>query len=97
MKHRGLCSCKRLHIWQFIASSADIAQLVEQLIRNQQVTGSSPVVGSLQAWFVWIIAESNEDGAVAMALRKMGFALARLLAKTAGPICRRFMMEAAAP
>jgi hypothetical protein len=25
---------------------ADVAQLVEQLIRNQQVTGSSPVVGS---------------------------------------------------
>ncbi len=26
---------------------ADVAQLVEQLIRNQQVTGSSPVVGSI--------------------------------------------------
>ena len=26
--------------------SADVAQLVEQLIRNQQVTGSNPVVGS---------------------------------------------------
>ena len=28
------------------SSSADVAQLVEQLIRNQQVTGSNPVVGS---------------------------------------------------
>jgi hypothetical protein len=27
-------------------SQADVAQLVEQLIRNQQVTGSNPVVGS---------------------------------------------------
>ena len=26
---------------------ANVAQLVEQLIRNQQVTGSNPVVGSL--------------------------------------------------
>ena len=26
---------------------AEVAQLVEQLIRNQQVTGSSPVFGSL--------------------------------------------------
>ena len=28
-------------------SQADVAQLVEQLIRNQQVTGSNPVVGSM--------------------------------------------------
>ncbi len=27
--------------------NAEVAQLVEQLIRNQQVTGSSPVFGSL--------------------------------------------------
>jgi hypothetical protein len=26
---------------------ADVAQLVEQLIRNQQVNGSSPFVGSM--------------------------------------------------
>jgi hypothetical protein len=26
--------------------SADVAQLVEQLIRNQQVSGSNPLVGS---------------------------------------------------
>jgi hypothetical protein len=27
---------------------ADVAQLVEQLIRNQQVNGSSPFVGSIR-------------------------------------------------
>jgi hypothetical protein len=27
---------------------ADVAQLVEQLIRNQQVIGSSPIVGSIR-------------------------------------------------
>ena len=26
---------------------ADVAQLVEQLIRNEQVTGSSPAIGSI--------------------------------------------------
>jgi hypothetical protein len=31
---------------------ADVAQLVEQLIRNQQVTGSSPVVGSTPKSFI---------------------------------------------
>ena len=30
-----------------LVSSADVAQLVEQLIRNQQVIGSSPIVGSI--------------------------------------------------
>ena len=29
-----------------LAKYADVAQLVEQLIRNQQVIGSSPIVGS---------------------------------------------------
>ena len=29
----------------FVLLSADVAQLAEQLICNQQVTGSSPVVG----------------------------------------------------
>jgi hypothetical protein len=28
-------------------SKADVAQLVEQLIRNQQVSGSTPLVGSI--------------------------------------------------
>ncbi len=32
--------------------NAEVAQLVEQLIRNQQVTGSSPVFGSIShGWF----------------------------------------------
>jgi hypothetical protein len=30
---------------------ADVAQLVEQLIRNQQVNGSSPFVGSSELKF----------------------------------------------
>src|ERR1700731_2870623 len=30
-----------------VAGNAEVAQLVEQLIRNQQVTGSSPVFGSI--------------------------------------------------
>jgi hypothetical protein len=29
-----------------LVSDADVAQLVEQLICNQQVTGSSPAIGS---------------------------------------------------
>ena len=29
-----------------VSVNADVAQLVEQLIRNQQVIGSSPIVGS---------------------------------------------------
>ena len=29
------------------AKDADVAQLVEQLIRNEQVTGSSPAIGSI--------------------------------------------------
>ena len=28
-------------------NNADVAQLVEQLIRNEQVTGSSPAIGSI--------------------------------------------------
>ena len=31
---------------------ADVAQLVEQLIRNQQVNGSSPFVGSIPSPFI---------------------------------------------
>ena len=36
----------RTGILREFRAPADVAQLVEQLIRNQQVTGSSPVVGS---------------------------------------------------
>ena len=50
---------------------AGVAQLVEQLIRNQQVAGSSPIAGSnkfdktraLPSWwarvFVWVQARAN--------------------------------------
>ena len=33
---------------KMIEEQADVAQLVEQLIRNQQVNGSSPFVGSIE-------------------------------------------------
>ena len=35
---------------KMIEEQADVAQLVEQLIRNQQVNGSSPFVGSIFAF-----------------------------------------------
>ena len=31
-----------------VARGADVAQLVEQLIRNEQVTGSIPAIGSIR-------------------------------------------------
>ncbi len=34
------------HTCIFAVRKANVAQLVEQLIRNEQVTGSSPVIGS---------------------------------------------------
>ena len=33
---------------KYHSNYADVAQLVEQLIRNQQVTGSSPVISSIE-------------------------------------------------
>jgi hypothetical protein len=33
---------------------ADVAQLVEQLIRNEQVIGSSPVIGSSQLKMLFV-------------------------------------------
>ena len=38
-------NCHAVLKWQFL-SDAGVAQLVEQLIRNQQVIGSSPIAGS---------------------------------------------------
>ena len=32
--------------WQVLAAQADVAQLVERSIRNRQVSGSIPLVGS---------------------------------------------------
>ena len=49
----GIAHC-RGHVWRAgalpleWAKQADVAQLVEQLIRNQQVNGSSPFVGSIK-------------------------------------------------
>ena len=34
-------------LWYNIIGNADVAQLVEQPIRNQQVRGSSPLIGSI--------------------------------------------------
>jgi hypothetical protein len=43
---------------------ADVAQLVEQLIRNQQVNGSSPFVGSITSYK---ISQFTNDAANALA------------------------------
>src|ERR1700761_7663769 len=40
------CEEPRYNPTRHRSSRADVAQLVEQLIRNQQVIGSSPIVGS---------------------------------------------------
>ena len=37
---------KTLNLGTFSSLAADVAQLVEQLIRNQQASGSNPLVGS---------------------------------------------------
>ena len=42
-------------------SSADVAQLVEQLIRNEQVTGSIPAIGSIFIWSVFGVFWSAVD------------------------------------
>ena len=39
---------------------ADVAQLAEQLICNQQVIGSSPIIGSYKLILVYIWADSRE-------------------------------------
>ena len=42
-----LCACATL-IRSSPTTEAGVAQLVEQLIRNQQVSGSSPLAGSIR-------------------------------------------------
>ena len=42
----GVALLHRVRTLESRESKADVAQLVEQLIRNQQVIGSSPIVGS---------------------------------------------------
>ena len=39
--------CYNSMMWPDIPGNANVAQSVEQLIRNQQVRGSSPLVGSI--------------------------------------------------
>ena len=34
--------------WYIISVDADLSQLVEQVIRNDQVVGSNPIVGSIE-------------------------------------------------
>ena len=47
--HVGLVICNTETNFAVRFCYANVAQLVEQLIRNEQVTGSSPVIGSLNA------------------------------------------------
>ncbi len=46
-----LCSTRSKAARMLSVAQADVAQLVEQLIRNQQVNGSSPFVGSIRLRF----------------------------------------------
>ena len=43
----GVILCKAIIL-------ADMAQLAEQLICNQQVIGSSPIVGFMAQWLSWL-------------------------------------------
>jgi hypothetical protein len=42
--------------------NADIAQLVEQVIRNDQVVGSNPTIGSSQNSFSWWRLKKRSSG-----------------------------------
>ena len=46
MENRGLRPFTVLVTGSYNRDEADVAQLVEQSIRNRQVIGSSPIVGS---------------------------------------------------
>ena len=57
----NLLSCKREIVFALkrlksrancgiMSAGAIVAQLVEQLIRNEQVTGSIPAIGSINNW-----------------------------------------------
>ena len=45
-----LLTTAKLICYNTLVSDADVAQLAEQLICNQQVAGSSPIVGSRVKW-----------------------------------------------
>jgi hypothetical protein len=57
---------------------ADVAQLVEQLIRNQQVNGSSPFVGSIIPQFVTVCSMPGGGLCCDMARRGVGSTRKRL-------------------
>ena len=42
------CDLDKRRVLTTLALQANVAQLVEQLIRNQQVRGSNPLVGSIK-------------------------------------------------
>ena len=42
------CDLDKPPVLTTLAQQANVAQLVEQLIRNQQVRGSNPLVGSIK-------------------------------------------------
>ena len=45
---RGICFVSLFYrVVSTLYINADVAQLVEQLIRNEQVTGSIPAIGSI--------------------------------------------------
>ena len=44
----------RSHLYSKSCLSADVAQLAEQLICNQQVIGSSPIIGFMEHNSIWM-------------------------------------------
>ncbi len=46
-------------MWYNGATDAVVAQLAEQLIRNEQVAGSIPVNGSIFLWFLVNVEVAN--------------------------------------
>ena len=49
MRHKMYKNLVQAKLW-YNKSVATVAQLVEQLIRNEQVAGSTPVGGSIFLW-----------------------------------------------
>ena len=58
-----MCYIRRVVTLTGVASKAGVAQLVEQLIRNQQVIGSSPIAGSIQTQQTVPFREATRPGA----------------------------------
>ena len=80
-KQNRLCSIFGKSLEYRLEQHADVAQLVEQLIRNQQVNGSSPFVGSSV-----FSRRSSERPIVTMGLSRAGVLAAQCICATAtGP------------